>query len=469
MLGCRSRGSLVSLPWTCQPILYDSSRPLSPSVLVPVRRHVHSKSTGISRSASLNTLSAEQKDILARALRGENIFVTGPSGSGKSHLLKIIAEQFAARKRPYLLTGGTSLSTFDIGGTYLPSFTEGQTVHELHKLQNRRRKDPVSIEYRAKWQRLETILIDDISQIDATLFDGLAKTARKMKSQKVPFGGIQIIASGDFFQLPPESVDMPAPDYAFNATEWGPTFLTNQIELSRVFSKSEPEFIDMLNQARIGKISSRSTELLSSLARSIPGPSIELCPLRVQARTLVSSHLKSLRGEWVQFRARDQRVSAQNTTMSHKLNKRHEEAYDELVSEVLEFKVGAQVISIQDLRLGNIYIPKFTLGTVTDFSTPSEATKLGIPYIWKDHRLKQKWPVVRFENGTKMMVVPVQFRFGDSDGTVRVAGSRTQIPLKLASAGLVHEFQSSNRISRVKVDLSKRFPGGLGEYNQYLN
>ncbi|CAE6434160.1 unnamed protein product [Rhizoctonia solani] len=285
-------------------------------------------------------------------------------GSGKSHLLKIIAQQLAARKRSVLLTGATPLSAFNIDGTLLHSFIEGQTVRQLEAIQGLRRKDPASIDYRSKWQKIETLIIDDISQIDASMFDSLEKTARKSKSQKYGFGGIQIIASGDFFQLPPESLDMPAPDYAFNATKWLPTFSTNHVELSKVYSQSEPEFITMLNQARIGKLSPQSDKLLASLARPILTPNIELCPLHVQVKALVSSHLNSLRGNLVDFPAGDKQVTIENVTTSRRLSGIDKRAYDEIIPKFLGLKVpvvppadqplltnsmqvGAQVMSIQ--------------------------------------------------------------------------------------------------------------------------
>ncbi|CAE6438976.1 unnamed protein product [Rhizoctonia solani] len=276
--------------------------------------------------------------------------------------------------------------------------------------------------------------------------------ARKMKIGKGrSFGDIQVIAAGDFFQLPPESIDHPSPDYAFNSTVWNKTFSTNQFELSEVFSQTEPDFIEMLNQARIGKLTSKSEELLTSLTRPIPVPNIELCPLQVQARALISSHFDSLLGNPVRFRALDQVVTPERTILSRLLGRKDKEAYDQIAPEVLELKIGAQVICTQDINIGKIHIPKLAIGTVINFSTPGEADRLKIPYSSKDHQVSREWPVVQFENGKKILAVPIKFKFGGSNGMVHVEGSRTQIPLKLAPAGLVHEFQSHNRISTMLI------------------
>ncbi|CCO35173.1 DNA repair and recombination protein pif1,mitochondrial [Rhizoctonia solani AG-1 IB] len=267
--------------------------------------------------------------------------------------------------------------------------------------------------------------------------------ARKMKIGKGrSFGDIQVIAAGDFFQLPPESIDHPSPDYAFNSTVWNKTFSTNQFELSEVFSQSEPDFIEMLNQARIGKLNSKSEELLTSLTRPIPVPNIELCPLQVQARAFISSHFDSLLGDPVRFRALDQVITPERTILSRLLARKDKEAYDQIAPEVLELKIGAQVICTQDINIGKIHIPKLTIGTVINFSTLDEATRLEIPHNSKDHQASREWPVVQFENGKKILVVPIKFKFGGSNG---------MIPLKLAPAGLVHEFQSPNRISMMLI------------------
>ncbi|CAE6462184.1 unnamed protein product [Rhizoctonia solani] len=297
--------------------------------------------------------------------------------------------------------------------------------------------------------------------IDASLFDALDQTARKMKSEKAPFGGIQIIASGDFFQLPPESIDIPAPDYAFNAKQWEPTFSTNQIELSQVYSQSEPEFIDMLNQARIGKLSPQSDELLSSLARPISVPSIELCPLYVQVEKLVSSHLKSLPGQLVEFLARDQRVPSQDMATPRRWNDKVTAAYEEIVPDVLGLKVGAQVICIRDLQIDTLRIPKLALGKVTAFSTPFEASKMKIPRLEKGHQSNRRWPVVAFETGDKVLVEPIQFLFGEPNETVPVEVSRTQLPLKLAPAGLATYSALSRARSLDGLEVSNYLPGTI--------
>lgn len=105
--------------------------------------------------------------------------------------------------------------------------------------------------------------------VDGDLFDKLEEIARKMRNNGRPFGGIQLVVTGDFFQLPP------VPDgsnrdakFAFAAATWNTT-IQHTILLTHVFRQRDPEFAGMLNEMRLGKITPQTIDTFRKLSRPL--------------------------------------------------------------------------------------------------------------------------------------------------------------------------------------------------------
>lgn len=105
--------------------------------------------------------------------------------------------------------------------------------------------------------------------VDGDLFDKLEEIARRIRNNARAFGGIQLVVTGDFFQLPP------VPDgshreakFAFSAATWNTT-IQHTILLTHVFRQRDPEFAQMLNEMRLGKISPRTIEAFRGLSRPL--------------------------------------------------------------------------------------------------------------------------------------------------------------------------------------------------------
>jgi ATP-dependent DNA helicase PIF1 len=105
--------------------------------------------------------------------------------------------------------------------------------------------------------------------VDGDLFDKLEEIARCIRNNARPFGGIQLVITGDFFQLPPvpESSSRDA-KFAFDAATWN-TSIEHTILLTHIFRQKDPEFASMLNEMRLGKISPRTVEAFKKLSRPL--------------------------------------------------------------------------------------------------------------------------------------------------------------------------------------------------------
>ena len=187
-------------------------------------------------------LSDEQKEVLdLLAGKKKSVFFTGSAGTGKSVLLreaiKVLRDKFKREPDRVAVTASTGLAACNIGGVTLHSFAGiglgKEAVPELVKKIKRNQKA------KSRWMRTKVLIIDEISMVDGDLFDKLEAIARALRNNGRPFGGIQLVITGDFFQLPP------VPDYgkiakfAFDGATWN-TSIEHTIGLTQVFRQKDP-------------------------------------------------------------------------------------------------------------------------------------------------------------------------------------------------------------------------------------
>ena len=187
-------------------------------------------------------LSDEQKKVLNLVAEDKkSVFFTGSAGTGKSVLLreiiKVLREKYRREPDRIAVTASTGLAACNVGGVTLHSFSGiglgKEAVPELIKKIKKNQKA------KNRWLRTKVLIVDEISMVDGELFDKLEGIARTIRNNGRPFGGIQLVITGDFFQLPPVPDSGRIAKFAFDAGTWN-TSIEHTIGLTQVFRQKDP-------------------------------------------------------------------------------------------------------------------------------------------------------------------------------------------------------------------------------------
>ncbi|XP_049848242.1 ATP-dependent DNA helicase PIF1-like [Schistocerca gregaria] len=395
----------------------------------------------------LRTLSEEQKKVVRCAVEGESFFFTGAAGTGKSRALKEIVRVLNEKYQDneVQVTAPTGIAAVALGGCTTHSFAGiglGQDKAEVLI-----RRILSNVRTKSRWLDVRVLIIDEISMMSGELFDKLEHIARIVRNSSQPFGGIQVVLCGDFFQLPPISSNFQDQSpkkvsFCFQSEAWS-RVIHHTICLTTVFRQfGDAEFIALLNEVRIGKVSDNSYAKLRACQNTTWNDSIEptrLYPLKFQVEKENTLHLDKLSGKPVTFKSKDTTKYAQSNYLKA-LN-------DSCAAPAeLVLKIGAQVILLKNLVEGELV--NGSRGVVLGFRPQTEGADKKL--------LSTFYPIVEFENHKTKLIVPD--RFSIKVGNEEVA-TREQVPLTLAWALSIHKAQGMT-LSRVEISLKSIFEYG---------
>ncbi|XP_066594179.1 ATP-dependent DNA helicase PIF1 [Prorops nasuta] len=367
-------------------------------------------------------MTEEQKEVLKAVQCGRNVFFTGSAGTGKSYLLKKIISILPPDVT--VATASTGVAACHIGGITLHQFAGiglGSAVLErCYQLASR--PSIASI-----WRRTKHLVIDEISMVDGEFFDKIEAVARHIRRNDKPFGGIQLILCGDFFQLPPIAKVNDQINYCFKSESWKKCVHFNY-ELKIVHRQSDPEFVKILNSIRIGRVTEDITNKLKATAnQKIERNGIlatRLCSHIKEADEINNFQLDELKGEVKEYNAHDSDESMMKT-LDQQIT----------VPSRLILKIGAQVMLLKNINI-NKGLVNGARGVVTKFvdGMPSVLFRSGTNYLVK----AEKWSV-------KLSTNAIVYR--------------KQLPLKLAWAFSIHKSQGLT-LDCVEMCLSRVFDAG---------
>lgn len=234
------------------------------------KNDVLTKQTSNGKRVPETFLSEEQRQIVEVVNQGKSVFFTGSAGTGKSVLMRAIIAKLrdTYHKEPdrVAVTASTGLAACNIEGITLHSFAGiGLGKEAAPELVKKIRKNQKT---KQRWMRTKVLIIDEVSMVDGDLFDKLEQIARSLRNNGRPFGGIQLVVTGDFFQLPPVPDNNKVAKFAFDAATWN-TSIEHTILLTHVFRQKDPAFAAMLNEMRLGKLTPQSIRAFQSLNRPL--------------------------------------------------------------------------------------------------------------------------------------------------------------------------------------------------------
>ena len=251
-------------------------------------------------ATTIKELSPEQ--AMKAYADGKNIFLTGPGGSGKTELIKrMVAFSHSLGKKVQVcaLTGCAAVllncnakTVHSWAGIGLATAPNEDIIQKINMNKFKKKN----------WTSIDILIIDEISMMSLKIFDlldAIGKCIRQKGSALKPFGGLQLVFSGDFYQLPPVGNTYETNAFCFESLNWNSTF-QSIIQLKTIFRQTDPIYTKILNQVRIGKLYKSSLDCLNAqvnkpLAAAFK-PTI-LFPRRKDADLINSSELKKLPSE----------------------------------------------------------------------------------------------------------------------------------------------------------------------------
>jgi len=367
-----------------------------------------------------------------------SFFLTGRAGTGKTTFLKKIQQ---LSNKNFVVVAPTGIAAIVVGGTTIHSFfglsliVQGPKDHG--KFYSQAKFDAV--------RECDTIIIDEISMVRCDIIDSIDRTLKLVMNNSLPFGGKQIIFSGDMFQLPPvllggaeteammEYYGTKIP-YFFKAHVFENLNLPT-IEFEKVYRQEELQFLEILNHIREGQYIQQDIATLNS--RCIPSnnlsePIISLTPYKDSANRINESHLESLPSE----------VYVYNGVIDGKFARAGKDGKfkdDSLPASMeLRLKVGAQVMFTRN-DTAHRWV-NGTLGTVVELNEKSIKVKVG----------ENTYDVVKNEWES------FEYKFNKEEKKLEKEkiGSFSQYPLKLAWAITIHKSQGLT-FDKMNLDLSR--------------
>lgn len=370
-----------------------------------------------------------QEKALAILKSGKNVFLTGSAGTGKTFVLNKYISYLKEHKVPVAVTASTGIAATHMNGTTIHSWSgigiKDRIGHnDLRSLSTRK--------YLTKGiEKTHILIIDEISMLHKNQLDMINQVLKYVRKSNLPFGGMQVVFAGDFFQLPPVSKvqESNRDKFAFMSNAWleaQPTicYLTEQ------YRQTKNSLNTILNEMRAQEVSDSSIELLQEAKfHDIPIEPTRLYTHNADVDLINKERLDKLEEEIEVYFAEKKGNSKLLDSFVNTL----------IVQDKLELKKGAKVMFLKNNH--EMGVMNGTLGYVVGYDEESH------------------YPVVQLSDKRKVIAAPETWSIDNENGNPIV--QFIQVPLRLAWAITVHKSQGMT-LEAAEIDLGKTFERGQG-------
>ena len=415
---------------------------------------------------------------------GQNVFLTGSAGSGKTYTLNQYIDYLRARRVPVAVTASTGIAATHMNGTTIHSWSGIGIKDELtdRDLSNLSRKQFLA----DRLKDTAVLIIDEISMLHAKQINLVSQVLKHVRKNDAAFGGIQVVVAGDFFQLPPigSKGETNREKFAFMSEAWLDAkfhicYLSEQHRQVSEAANGGLDLDDILNQIRRQEVTFEAIAALeATFDQNVDIKRTRLYTHNLNVNSINDKELAALDGEMMRFTA----TSTGDSKLVETL-KKTVRTQDDLV-----LKVGAKVMFIKNnTELG---VSNGTMGELIGFAAvkinddkdsnddliedDSENAESDTDKSIKGKGKKttkdkdkpkvkkptmQKMPVVRLNSGREVIAEPEEWIIEDETGDV--LASYEQVPLCLAWAITIHKSQGMT-LDAAEIDLSRTFELGQG-------
>ena len=418
---------------------------------------------------------------------GQNVFLTGSAGSGKTYTLNQYIDYLRARRVPVAVTASTGIAATHMNGTTIHSWSGIGIKDELtdRDLTNLSRKQFLA----DRLKDTAVLIIDEISMLHAKQINLVSQVLKHVRKNDKAFGGIQVVVAGDFFQLPPigSKGESNREKFAFMSEAWLDAkfhicYLSEQHRQVSEAANGGLDLDDILNQIRRQEVTFEAIAALeATFDQNVDIKRTRLYTHNLNVNKINDKELADLSGEMMRFEA----TSVGDSKLVETL-KKTVRTQDDLV-----LKVGSKVMFIKNnTELG---VSNGTMGELigfaavkiddskdnsddliedddigsdkdSDIGNDKQAAKSAKEKAKKDKaKIKkpttQKMPVVRLNTGREVIAEPEEWIIEDETGDV--LASYEQVPLCLAWAITIHKSQGMT-LEAAEIDLSRTFELGQG-------
>lgn len=391
----------------------------------------------------LNNCDNEYLEQIVKSIKqGENLFITGYAGTGKSFILNKLKKMFRID-----VTSTTGLAAVNVQGQTIHSWSgvgicNKPVIDVVEKILKRSK-------LKKQIQECEILAIDEISMLDGMTFDYIDQVLRNVRDCDKPMGGIQMLMFGDFFQLPPVKKEN---GFCFNSACWKELDLKT-IFLEKIYRQSDERFIKALNNLRLNELTESDIELFMS--RQIDDSLVKADMLHIFSTNYEADNYNNMKFRQVDNRMymfnsvdkihrKNSAIVVDRNNLSDKLTK-----FDLMTLET--FDKSCKAPSALDLKVGCKVMLLINLDFNKGLINGSTGEVLEISQNIEDEHI-----LVKFDNGVEQAIPKNTFE-AYRDGEVVV--SREQYPLRLAYGITIHKSQGMT-LDNLIVDCNRIFECG---------